>query len=302
MNILPPKRICLSGGGIRTLAYIGALEVLEERGLLRNVREYVGVSAGSFVALSLCIGFSLEELKKIALQYDFSVLRNTEFILPSLNLFENFGFDNGQNLVRFLEVMLNYKQLNPQITFRELAKQFPTRPRMRCYATDLVTCRSREYSLAATPNVSILYALRVSMSIPVYFTALPDPETNHLMTDGAVINTCPMEFLTPDEQNETLALRFRTTVPTAVGITDTWDFLQQLFACVYLPRDTLSTSSLRSDRFLFLPNGDYPPWFFEASVADREKLIRDARQATLQFLETNPRDTRFLPSRRYSVA
>ena len=299
MNILPPKRICLSGGGIRTLAYIGALIVLEERGLLRQVREYVGVSAGAFVALTCCIGFSLEELEKLALQYDFSVLRNTELLFPSMNLFENFGFDNGQNLVRFLEVIMNYKGLDPQTTFREMAERFPERPRLRCYATDLVTCTHREYSLAATPNISLLYALRVSMSIPVYFTALPDPETGHLMTDGAVINSCPMEFLTAGEQTETLAILFKTSASHHSAVTDTWDFLQQLFSCVYLPRTAVSLT-LRSDQFLCLPNGEYPPWYFEAPPADRRRLIEDAKQATVQFLENRPPTDR--PLRRYSVA
>ena len=301
MNILPPKRICLSGGGIRTIAYIGALQVLEKRGLLRNVREYIGVSAGAFVALSLCIGFSLEELEKIALQYDFSSLRNTEFILPSMNLFENFGFDNGQNLVRFLETILHYKNVNPQITFREMVEQYPQRPRIRCYATDLITCHQREFSLKATPNVSILYAMRVSMSIPVYFTAIPDPVTGHLLTDGAVVNSCPMDFLTEDERRDTLAICFEKTVPSDVTIGDTWDFLQQLFSCVYLPRSTHPFSS-NSDHFLLLPNGDYPPWYFEAPMSDRKELVEDAKRATIQFLEKRPRPHGGLPQRRYSVA
>ena len=81
MYILPPKRICLSGGGIRTIAYVGALEVLASHGLLKNVREYVGVSAGAFIAFTICVGFTFEEINKIALQYDFGALRNMETIL-----------------------------------------------------------------------------------------------------------------------------------------------------------------------------------------------------------------------------
>jgi hypothetical protein len=41
-NIIKPTRLCLSGGGVRTISYLGALEVLKERGLLEKINEYLG--------------------------------------------------------------------------------------------------------------------------------------------------------------------------------------------------------------------------------------------------------------------
>ena len=39
-----PRRILLSGGGIRGLAHIGALQELERNGMLKGVIEWLGVS------------------------------------------------------------------------------------------------------------------------------------------------------------------------------------------------------------------------------------------------------------------
>ncbi len=57
---IPPRRIVLSGGGMRAVAHIGALQVLEARGHLAHVKEYVGVSAGAFLAFCLAIGYTLK--------------------------------------------------------------------------------------------------------------------------------------------------------------------------------------------------------------------------------------------------
>ena len=90
--IIPPRRIVLSGGGIRALAHVGALTVLDKKGLLKSVKEYVGVSAGAFVGFSLMLGYTLSELRTLCALFDFSVLRHFEpeaaFEFPT-----SFGFD-----------------------------------------------------------------------------------------------------------------------------------------------------------------------------------------------------------------
>ena len=50
--LIPPRRILLSGGGIRAVAHLGALQFLESKGLLKAVKEIVGVmymNDGDFV-------------------------------------------------------------------------------------------------------------------------------------------------------------------------------------------------------------------------------------------------------------
>ena len=59
-----PHRIYLSGGGMCAIAHVGALIELSNRIPLKAVKEWMGVSAGSLVAMCLCIGFTLDELYK----------------------------------------------------------------------------------------------------------------------------------------------------------------------------------------------------------------------------------------------
>lgn len=282
MNFIPPKRICFSGGGIRAVSYVGALEVLASHGLLTHVKEYIGISAGAFMAFSLCIGYSLEDLRKVCFEFDFGLIRNIE---PEniLDFFENFGIDNGDKLQRLLESLLKQKNLPNDLTFQEFYEKLPGQPQLRCFATDLNTCQPKEFSRSLTPNIKLIDALRASMSLTFYFTPIRDPETGHFLTDGGVLHNYPMNFLTADERKVSLGLTFSMDHATNKSISDIYDFLHQMFACVYLPRNK-KVMDEATENTIVLPNGDYPAWNFEASKTDRETLSTMAGEATLEFL------------------
>ena len=75
---LPPRRLIFSGGGIRVVSYLGALQVIQEKNLLHQVREFCGISAGALVSLMLALGYRFEVLEKFCLQYNFSELSSFE--------------------------------------------------------------------------------------------------------------------------------------------------------------------------------------------------------------------------------
>jgi predicted acylesterase/phospholipase RssA len=69
-----PYRIYLSGGGICAIGHVGALVELANHIPLKAVKEWMGVSAGSLVAMCLSIGFTLDELYDICIRFDFWLL------------------------------------------------------------------------------------------------------------------------------------------------------------------------------------------------------------------------------------
>lgn len=296
MYLIPPKRICLSGGGIRAVAFLGALEVLHQKQLLRTVKEYIGISAGAFISFGICIGYSFAEMKQIAFEFDFSHIRSLE-AESAIDFLETYGFDSGENLMKLLESLLKQKQLPPSLTFEGLQELYPNGPALRCFATDLTTCHAREFSWKKTPDIRVVDALRAAMSLPLYFTPVPDPETGHLLSDGALLDNYPMTFLTPEERKESLGFVFSNTHVENREIHEPFDFLQQMLACVYVPRARRILSET-AENTVILPNGEFPSWHFEASKEDRMRLAATAAEATKRFLEGwKPQK----PPRRYSV-
>lgn len=56
------RNLVFEGGGVRGIAYAGALNVLDERGLLRSVEQVGGTSVGAVTALLLAVGYTAHEM------------------------------------------------------------------------------------------------------------------------------------------------------------------------------------------------------------------------------------------------
>jgi len=55
------RNLVFEGGGVKGIAYVGAMEVLEEKGILGDVRRVGGTSAGAINAVLLAAGYSNDE-------------------------------------------------------------------------------------------------------------------------------------------------------------------------------------------------------------------------------------------------
>ena len=297
--ILPPRKVVLSGGGMRAVAHIGALQILESNNLLSQVKEYVGVSAGAFLAFCLVIGYTLKEIQHIVLSFDFHLIRN---ITPEsmMEFPTSFGVDSGEKLLKLLHSIMRIKGVSLELTFAELSKE----KSFRCFATDIYTLQVREFSREKTPSVKVTSALLASMCLPAYFTPIEDPETGHLLVDGGVMHNYPMGFLTPEEQAQSLGLAFTYDHTTVETIPDIGSFFYQIFACYYMPR-TKSSQQKYKERTILIPCGHVPAWDFEASVEDRQGLIALGEKAAKEYIE-KAKINRFGDgpkiTRRYSVS
>jgi predicted acylesterase/phospholipase RssA len=212
---------------------------------------------------------------------------------------DSYGLDGGEKLVRLLETLLRVQRLPVDLTFQGLADKNP-KALLRCYATDLHTCRQREFSLHATPRVKLVDALRASMGMTFYYTPVADPVTGNLLTDGAMITNYPMAYLTEEERHQTIGLAFSTAHTKKEEISDFIGFFQQILACTFVPTAERVQAETASNTIL-LPNGDFPSWKFEATKEERQGLMTSAREATIDFLEKRV-FAKQIPIRRWSVS
>ena len=91
--------ICFSGGGTKALVFIGAVKALIDKNVikLKNIKKFVGTSAGSIISFLLAIGYTPFELEEFVLNFNFSKLEPKNINCD--DLFTNYGLDNGNNLV-----------------------------------------------------------------------------------------------------------------------------------------------------------------------------------------------------------
>lgn len=294
--MIPPLRIALCGGGVKGIAHVGALDVLQKRGLLKCVREYIGTSAGAMMGLCLAVGYTIAELTTLCTVFDFRLMTNLE---PDamLQASELYGLDNGANLEKLLGVLLRMKGFPVDCTFAQLEQLQCTRglPRLglRVYAADVEQGVPREFQARTTPNTSIVLAVRASMSVPVFFTPVRDPETGHLLVDGGVISNFPFQHLTDEERAETLGIAFdqsyKFCAPTgsAEALRKSMTFPEYILQLYYTVYGTHTRELLQgwSDRIVLLPQGNFPSLQFDATMDAKLELIQAGREGAEAFFK-----------------
>jgi len=272
---IPPRRLLFSGGGLRIIAFLGALQTLEEHSLLTSVREFCGVSAGAFVATMLALKYSLPEIQRICFEYDFSNLRNLE---PEtmLEFIETFGVDPGDKLEFLIHTILKHKKLPPTATFKDL-------PSLRLWTSDLQVASLVEFSARLTPDIPISFGLRASMAFPLYYIPLKHPKTGHLLADGGVFDNYPILTLSQLEQEETLGFVFEFS-KYPIDIPDISKYITMLFSGYYMPSYQALIRQHRN-KTIVIPCGEFPALHFEASLEEKMALIACGQKAVEQFLK-----------------
>jgi len=202
-----PYRIYLSGGGICAMAHVGALLELSKRIPLKAIKEWMGVSAGSLMAMCLCIGYTLEELADFSVRFDFTNIKEMDTLSGWIL---HFGMDTGDRLHRLVEACLHVKGLSSHFTFKECYDTFGVS--LRVVATDLNDAVAKTFSHTDTPDYCVADAVHASMSVPYYFQPFICPVTGHYLVDGSVISNYPLFVIPKEEHAQTLSILIRTSV------------------------------------------------------------------------------------------
>jgi predicted acylesterase/phospholipase RssA len=289
--MLVPRQIYLCGGGVNVIAHLGALKVLQAKSFLKNIKGWLGISAGALMALCFVIGFTVEEIEQVYMKFDFT---NVSDIDSAPGWIMNCGMDTGQRLRKLIEAVLHIKGYSETITFKELYEK--RNIGLKVYVTDLNEAKLVCFSAKDSPDRNVVDAVRASMSIPYYFQPFIDPVTNHIFVDGAVISNYPFFMLSPQEVDETLGI-FIDTSPRPLEELGVHDLLLRPMRIVLAMRSKYELE-LYKDQTIYVNSGDRNPVNLAISEENKMELIEMGRDAAEKYFENKKRAK---PVRRYSV-
>ncbi|OQP60675.1 hypothetical protein A3860_32255 [Niastella vici] len=200
--------LVFEGGGVKGIAYAGALQVLTDCGIMPQIKQVAGTSAGAITATLVALGYPAPELKSIIMNLDF---KHFEDGWDPLRIPTEYGLYKGNTFLYWIQKMIANRTNNqPNITFADLYKL--TGVGLFVFATDLNIYDIKQFSHIDTPNVPVCEAVRASMSIPLFFKAwkfsnnLPD---NHIYVDGGVVLNYPLTvFDSPQQPDNPQTLGF----------------------------------------------------------------------------------------------
>jgi NTE family protein len=165
------KNLVFEGAGLRGIAYCGAIKELESRKLIAGIEKVGGTSAGAVTALCVSLGYTSDEIAQLLYATNFKKFNDGRFFFAGgINRMKKyFGWYRGEKLNRWLEKIISDKTGNENITFEELyAKGYKD-----LYVTATVLNKQKLLILSRNnyPRMKVKDAVKVSMSIPLYFEA-----------------------------------------------------------------------------------------------------------------------------------
>lgn len=207
------RNLVMEGGGIRGVAYGGALEELDKQGILRGIERVGGTSAGAIQAALLAVGYTPAEIVQVVNSTPIQRFNDGRFIFfgGSHRLMKQYGWYRGDAFAKYLTELVARKTGRPDLTLselHELARQQPGRYRdLYTTGTNLTTQRVQIFSYESHPAMRVADAVRISMSIPMYFRAmLLDAEGRviqgkpakgqpvQVLVDGGVLANYPLDL------------------------------------------------------------------------------------------------------------
>lgn len=178
--------LIISSGGVKGISLVGALNKLSQYYPINKIKYYTGCSIGSFIALLLNLGYTVNEIKNIFFYINFGIFQECKII----NLFEKCGLDEGLKFTNFLKAILLNKNYNLNITFKQLYEI--TNKILTIVVTNISKGIAEYHNYLTTPNLTIVLSIRMSCGIPVLFS--PILYNNCYYLDGALLEPFPYYY------------------------------------------------------------------------------------------------------------
>ncbi|PTL75792.1 patatin-like phospholipase family protein [Vitiosangium sp. GDMCC 1.1324] len=320
---MPIRNLVFEGGGVKGMAYVGAVQVLEAKGLLGGVENVAGTSAGAITAALLAVGATAEELSSVLGSTDFAtfmdgpgwVFRDASRLVEHYGLYEGNVFEQWcrEQIGRITQRVLGESQSD--LTFAQLealAQREPGRFRkLFVVATNLTRQLPEVFSASTRPEVPLWLAVRMSMSIPLFFEAVQFEQCVYV--DGGVSWNYPIDLFdgvrrqpalgspaVPPEvgvSSETLGFFLGTAqqIEAArqnwqllpVPITGIKSYTQALFSFMLHASTLLHVDEVALGRTVFIDNAGVSTTEFTLTDAQIQQLVDNGVLATTEWLARN---------------
>lgn len=285
-----------SGGGVKGIALVGALQAVEKRGL--TFKRTAGTSAGALMASLIIAGYKGNELEKILLDTDLTTLleRNPGFTFPLMRwlmLYWNLGLYSGKDLESWVGELLKKKGIEtfgdlPQGSLKIIVSDI-TKGRLVVIPDDL-----EQYGFVPE-QFSVAKAVRLSASLPFFFK--PQPlytigGKKHYIVDGGILSNFPLWVFQPEENQKAVrpVLGFQLSANfehvSEHKISNAVDMYHALFETMKQAHDARYIEEQKAQNIVFIPVNQDVTTEFKLERQGQKKLIQLGKERTTKFLDS----------------
>lgn len=281
-----------SGGGIKGFAYVGALQMLEQRGI--RFKRVAGTSAGAILAAFIAAGFNAQELEDIFDELNLKVLLDPPKIcigmpfLKWVNLYMRFGMYRGKSLEKWFLQKLSTKGI---YSFGDLPNGA-----LKLVASDLTNGRIlvlpddlHQYGIDAN-SFPVSRALRMSCGLPFFFEPvyLDDGQKECVIVDGGVLSNFPLWIYDNGFKiRPVIGIKLSSASDEMAPhkINNAIQLFEALFSTMKNAHDNRYIGRRHERNIIFIPVEMYSATQFDMGDEEKQKLIDIGKERALQFLK-----------------
>jgi len=292
------QNLAIKGGGVKGIAYVGAIDELDKAGLFQPIKRVSGTSAGALMACMISAGYSVEQIHDLMKSIRFSQFK---IGWNPLRIFTHYGLYSGNYIVKFVHKLLQNapKKLSPRATFLDM-KKAGCRD-LYVFACNTTTHNVSEFSADKTPSCVVAEAIRASMSIPFFFKAYrlsTGTESSHLFVDGGLVYNYPLSFFDDPRFNtsgmvnpESMGLYLYSPHPEPevnLNYSRPLFFSRHIFESLLDAQDYLILQDPEQvQRSVLIDDLNMLATDFNITLTDMDRLIESGRKATQKFISQN---------------
>jgi NTE family protein len=303
--------LVFEGGGIRGIAYTGALKVLEEQQMLKGVRRTCGTSVGAITAGLLAVGYTADELEQVMGDLKIQKFNDGHWLFfgGANRMTKNFGWYKGEKLESWLGKLIEAKTGSADITLKQLhilAGQDYRYKDLYATATNLSLQRMEVLSYSSYPDMPVRTAIRISVSIPLYFGAVFIDSSGNIykkqnkaapymvLVDGGIVANYPLTLFDSSSANvHTLGFKLERPEQLVYARSSKGlapyeiDNAKSYVAALYniaIEQLNPATGSERN-RTIYISTGNMSPRVRKIKAADKKLLYENGKSAALNFIK-----------------
>lgn len=293
-----------SGGGVKGIAFAGAIAAAEEAGYSEWGR-LAGTSAGAIAAMALAVGYDARGIREALEETDYTRIAESSNVVGRLiNLVRRHGLTRGSGLTEWIDGLLQSAP-RPVRVFGELDGRLQivgcdlAHSRLVVFPDDVALYEDERGKPLHPEEFPVLDAVRVSAGYPYFFPplALRDRATGKdaVLVDGGIASAFPVFlFDRPAPRRPTWGFRLHAGMGPErpshreIGGPDwpvdmAWGILDTAMNA-FDARGVLSFG----DRVVSIPTGDVETLDFDLSTEQRDFLYRSGYEAAKAFFAGRP--------------
>ena len=271
-----PYALIMKGGGIKGLAFAGALLELER---YFSFDIFAGASAGAITAVLLGAGYTPTELRKTLSETSFASFLDASKLQSLWNLATSYGLYSGDAFERWIRELL--------------AKKIPRMGRIEMQHLDdtvIYACTPGHGTVVfdsrdTNKNLEASFAARCSMSIPLFFRPMTIEQRR--VYDGGMRNNFPVARFLADNQGRPFIALY---LGQSLGFRRSRCVLAELLD-ILLGGDELAIVDSHSDSVAVINPKPISTLDFRLTREETEFLVKAGRAAAMRLVYNRKMDS-----------